>query len=146
MIAQYAPDLKWVEAIVTDPSGERLNPAKAEANWSFWIHERRLNGTLLVRLEIYCHSKEILADVHAWISARYPKDRFKTLWTKPEVLPNGSLCVKCFRILGHHMEEHRENIRKRDEAAAKQKRLKLVPANDYIATSEPRLTTVQSLG
>lgn len=139
----YEPDVKWITALIP----ERINPPKSVVNanllkynsWTFWITERREPKLLLVRYEMTCMNREVMADVQAWFNIKFPKDEYKTLWLKPTVNSDGNFVLKAYRILGHHMEEHLENVRKRNEAEQQRKRLKIVAGNDV----EP---TVQSLG
>ena len=142
MTPNYEPDIKWVTALIK----ERINPPRsvvsknliAYNSWTFWLTERREADKLLVRYEVTCQNREVMADVHAWLNAKFPKDEYKMLWVKPIVNSDGHFVLKAYRVLGHHLEEHLENVRKRNEAEEQRKRLKIVGGTDG--------PSVQSLG
>ena len=138
----YAPDVKWVTCLLP----ERINPSRSVLNknlleykaWTFWLSERREVGKMLVRYEVTCQNREVMADVHAWLSAKFPVADYKMLWVKPMVNSDGHYVLKAYRVLGHHLEEHLENVRKRNEAEERRKRLKLVGGTD----GDPNLQSI----
>ena len=117
----YLPDVTWIRTLIA----ERVNPAVREANWAFWFTETRQRDMLLVRYDVTAENKEVMADVQAFLAAKFPREEYKMLWLKPTVDTKGYFHIKAYRVLGHHMEEHLENIRKRNEIEEQRKRLGL---------------------